>query len=98
MWAMIAGMVRPLPLAVFPFQAAGGIWSIRYWLMRLLVLKAFSRATGSSAAKTLPREGASVADGASGMIRRRPGSTPWQEPQFGISCRHLQGVSFPQRF
>src|SRR5580658_7670003 len=64
--------------------------------MRLLVLKAFSRAIGSSAANTLPREGASAADGASGMIRAR-GSTPWQETQFGISCRHLQGASFPQR-
>jgi hypothetical protein len=52
---MIAGMVRPLRSAVFAFHAAAGRWSIKYWLMRLLVLKALSKAPGSSWVKSRRR-------------------------------------------
>jgi hypothetical protein len=42
-------MVRPLPSGGFACHAAGAMFSIKYWLMRLLVLKAWSRAAGKSA-------------------------------------------------
>src|SRR5579872_6874272 len=42
----MAAIVRPLPSGGFAFHAASARLSIRYWLIRLLVLKAFRSATG----------------------------------------------------
>jgi len=47
----MAEIVRSLPSAGFAFHAAGAMLSISYWLMRLLVSKALSKAVGSWLAK-----------------------------------------------
>ena len=61
----MAEIVRPLPSAGFAFHAAGAMLSIRYWLMRLLVSKALSKAVGSWLAKA----GLSLSPTGSGELR-----------------------------
>src|SRR5215469_2361625 len=62
MWATIAAMVRPLPSGALAFHASAGKFSIKYWQMRLLVSKAFSKATGSSAENAWSGDGARASD------------------------------------
>src|SRR5580704_16017648 len=92
MWATIAEMERPLPSAGFAFQAAGSMLSTKYRLMRLLVLKALSKADGSWLANAGAALAATVGWGVFGTEVFRMRFRLGNGLQFGIGLLHLQGA------